>query len=191
MKINKLIPLEKNPFKGSGDDQIKKIAASIETFGKMMEIRKIVIDEAFTILGGNKRYFACKELGMKDIPDSWIDQRTDLTEAEKKEFIVKDNAHYGSEWDYEMLMDWGAPIMEWGVAAEWPPNIGMDIMESGKESVGKSRNSLRWMSNEAPMTDDEIEKFTNLFEKYSEENKMPHGFVYFILEKLESYVDGN
>lgn len=48
MKINKLIPLEKNPFKGSGDDQIKKIAASIETFGKMMEIRKIVIDEAFT-----------------------------------------------------------------------------------------------------------------------------------------------
>lgn len=115
MKINKLIPLEKNPFKGSGDDQIKKIAASIETFGKMMEIRKIVIDEAFTILGGNKRYFACKELGMKDIPDSWIDQRTDLTEAEKKEFIVKDNAHWGSEWDYDLLKEWDVDLDDWGV----------------------------------------------------------------------------
>ena len=120
MKIELLKPLEANPFKSKGDEQIKAIASSIETFGKMMEIRKIVIDEKNSILGGNKRYFACKTLGMKDIPDNWIEQRTDLTEAEKREFIVKDNAHWGSEWDYEMLKDWDVPAEEWGVdVPEW------------------------------------------------------------------------
>ena len=93
MKINELKPLEQNPFKSKGDEQIKKIAESIESFGKMMEIRKIVIDENNEILGGNKRYFACKVLGYKEIPDNWIDKRVDLTEDEKREFIVKDNAH--------------------------------------------------------------------------------------------------
>ena len=120
MKITELKPLEQNPFKSKGDDQIKKIAASIESFSKMMEIRKIVIDETNTILGGNKRYFACKTLGMKDIPGNWIEQRTDLTEAEKREFIVKDNAHWGSEWDVEMLKDWDVPIEDWGVDVDWP-----------------------------------------------------------------------
>jgi ParB-like chromosome segregation protein Spo0J len=69
----------------------------------MMEIRKIVIDENNQILGGNKRFFALKALGMVDIPDSWVDQVTGLTEAEKREFIVKDNSHWGSEWDFDFL----------------------------------------------------------------------------------------
>ena len=57
---------------------------------------------------------------MKDIPDNWIEQRTDLTEAEKREFIVKDNAHWGSEWDYEMLKDWDVPADDWGLdVPEW------------------------------------------------------------------------
>lgn len=83
MKISELKPLERNPFKSKGDEQIKKIADSISSFEKMMRIRKIVIDENNQILGGNKRFFACKRLGMKEIPDDWIDKQTDLTEDEK------------------------------------------------------------------------------------------------------------
>ncbi len=103
MKINKLKSLENNPFKSQGDKQIKLIAESIQRFEKMMLIRKIVIDENNEILGGNKRYFALKSLGYKDIPDEWIDKQTNLTTNEKKEFIITDNAHYGSEWDFELL----------------------------------------------------------------------------------------
>ena len=54
MKVSELKPLEKNPFKSVGDEQIKKIAKSIQEFERMMEIRRIVIDEDNNILGGNK-----------------------------------------------------------------------------------------------------------------------------------------
>lgn len=115
MKISELKPLERNPFKSKGDEQIKKIADSISSFEKMMRIRKIVIDENNQILGGNKRFFACKRLGMKEIPDDWIDKQTDLTEDEKREFIVKDNSHWGSEWDYDLLKEWDVDLDDWGV----------------------------------------------------------------------------
>ncbi len=115
MKISELKPLEQNPFKLKGDEQLEKIANSIESFKKMMSIRKIIIDENQEIIGGNKRYFALKKLGYKQIPDEWIDKRTDLSEAEKREFIVKDNSHFGSEWDTELLTEWNVPVEEWGV----------------------------------------------------------------------------
>jgi len=111
MKISDLKPLEQNPFKPR-DPELKKLKKSIQEFEKMLSIRKIVIDENNVILGGNKRYFALLALNYKEIPMEWIDKRNDLTEAEKKEFIVKDNVGFG-DWDLEILEDWGVPFEDW------------------------------------------------------------------------------
>lgn len=127
MKISELKPLEKNPFKSKGDEQIQQIANSIQNFEKMMSIRPIIYDEQNVILGGNKRFFALKMLGYKDIPETWAKQVTDLTEEEKREFIVKDNAHWGSVWDYEMLQEWEVDLPAWGIDA---PNWALGVEEN-------------------------------------------------------------
>ena len=115
MKITNLKPLEKNPFKVKNDAQIEKIGKSIKDFERMMSIRPIIIDEENVILGGNKRFFALKKLGYKEIPDTWVKMETGLSEDEKREFTIKDNAHWGSEWDYDMLSDWNVDLADWGV----------------------------------------------------------------------------
>ena len=153
MKVSELKPLEKNPFKSVGDEQIKKIAKSIQEFERMMEIRRIVIDEDNNILGGNKRYFALKKLGYKEIPDAWIEKVEGLSEEQKKEFIVKDNAHWGSEWDYELLGEWNVDLDAWGVGDvefadekeakeddyEIPDEIETDIVLGDLIEIGEHR----------------------------------------------------
>ena len=101
------------------DDKFSKLCNSLKEFGeKMMPLRPIVIDENNIILGGNMRYKALKEIGFKEVPESWIKQAKNLTEEEKKEFIIKDNVGFGAwdwdtlanEWDSEELEKWGLDI---------------------------------------------------------------------------------
>lgn len=141
MKLNDLKPLERNPFKLKGDAELETLKKNIQGFEKMLSIRKIVIDENNTIWGGNKRYFALKSLGYKEIPDDWIDKRTDLTEQEKKKFAVLDNVGFG-EWQIDILNDWNVPFQEWGVELinESEPEIldanedDFDVTEGGIET---------------------------------------------------------
>ena len=81
-----------------------------------MELRPIVIDESGMVLGGNMRLEALKSLGKKSIPDHWIKRASELSEEQKKEFIIKDNSSFG-EYDWDLLAnEWGDyPLAEWGV----------------------------------------------------------------------------
>lgn len=83
------------------DENFKKLVKSIKEFPEMLQLRPIVVNSDMIILGGNMRYKACIEAGLKEVP---IIQATSLTDAQQKEFIIKDNVS-GGEWDWEMLIE--------------------------------------------------------------------------------------
>lgn len=100
------------------DDRFKKLCKSITEFPKMMELRPIIVDDAGIILGGNMRFRALQELKYKDIPDNWVKKASELTEDEKKRFIIADNVGFGdwdmddlaNNWEAQDLQDWGLEI---------------------------------------------------------------------------------
>lgn len=97
------------------NDKFLKLKKSIMEFPEMMDIRPIVVDENLKVLGGNMRLQACIDLGMQEVP---ILQISNLTDEQKKEFIIKDNASFGewdwdvlaNEWEVQDLSDWGLDI---------------------------------------------------------------------------------
>jgi len=59
------------------------------------------------------RLRACKEAGLKEVPVIYADQ---LTEEQKREFIIKDNVGFG-EWDWDVLAnEWDEVVLDsWGL----------------------------------------------------------------------------
>lgn len=98
------------------DDKFKKLCKSLQEFPQMMELRPIVVDANGVILGGNMRYQALKANGMKEIQDEWVKRADELTEEQKREFVIKDNVGFG-EWDWDVLAnEWDdLPLGDWGL----------------------------------------------------------------------------
>lgn len=128
------------------DFKFQKLVKSLLTFPEMLKLREVVCDETMLILGGNMRCRALmhiaqmteqelkqelKKIDRDEYTDQWlrwhdnpmIDVKIaeDLTDEQKKEFIVKDNVGYGewdwdmlaNEWDMEDLKDWGVDLPVW------------------------------------------------------------------------------
>lgn len=111
VKINS-VKLNPNNPRIIKDDKFKKLVQSIKDFPEMLNIRPIVVNQDMIILGGNMRYKACKEAGLKEVPIIV----TDLSEEKQREFLIKDNTS-GGEWDWEVLAnEWNAQeLEEWGL----------------------------------------------------------------------------
>jgi len=108
------------------DDKFKKLCNSIKEFPKMMGLRPIVVDKDMMILGGNMRFKVLQELGYKELPDKWIKIASELTDDEKKRFIVEDNLPFG-EWNFDELANQYEidDLLEWGFD-EKDLQIGID-----------------------------------------------------------------
>ena len=132
MNINEIKPNPSNP-RIIKDDKFKKLVKSIQDFPQMLELRPIVIDENNIVLGGNMRLKACIEAGLKDVP---VKQAKELTEEQKKEFIVKDNVGYG-EWDWDDLANnWDDQLLtEWGLDI---PNFDATVLEAEEDDFAVS-----------------------------------------------------
>jgi len=114
--ITKLTDIKPNPNNPRviRDENFKKLVNSIKEFPEMLEVRPIVVNKDMVILGGNMRFRACQEAGLKEVPvmmASW--------ESEKDaEFVIKDNLQMG-DWNWEILSntfdesyldDWGLDV---------------------------------------------------------------------------------
>jgi len=105
---------DRNPRKVS-KEKLDKLKKSITDFEKMMKLRPIVIDENNIVLGGNMRFKALQSLKYTEVPDEWVKKAADLSEEEKRRFVVADNLGFG-EWDEGILLeDYNvAELEEWG-----------------------------------------------------------------------------
>jgi hypothetical protein len=125
MKISEIKPNPDNP-RVIKDNRFEKLCKSIQEFPKMMSLRPMVVDNDMIVLGGNMRLRALQHLGYKEIPDEWVRKADELTEDEKKRFIIVDNTDVG-EWDYEALRAWDqVNLDDWGVSMPDSVDINFD-----------------------------------------------------------------
>lgn len=130
MQLVKITEVKLNPNNPRliKDDKFKKLVQSIKDFPEMLNIRPIVVNQDMIILGGNMRYKACKEAGLKEIPII----KTDLTEDQQREFLIKDNTS-GGEWDWEVLAnEWDTDQLEsWGL--DLPIDFNTEVLEAEED----------------------------------------------------------
>ena len=92
-----LIPYVNNSRTHS-DKQVTEIASSIKEFGFT---NPVLIDKEKTIIAGHGRLLASKKLGLKKVPTILLEN---LTEAQKKAYIIADNKlALNAGWDEELL----------------------------------------------------------------------------------------
>lgn len=105
------------------DLKFKELVKSIKGFPGMLKLRPLVITKDNTVLGGNMRLRAAKQAGLTTIPVEYADS---LTEAQQREFIIKDNVGFG-EWDWPVIGE------KWPEAAEW--GLEIPAWANKKEAV--------------------------------------------------------
>ena len=103
------------------DDKFTKLVQSIKDFPEMLNIRPIVVNDDMIILGGNMRFKACKEAGLKEVP---IIKASGLSAEKQREFLIKDNLA-GGEWDWTLLQEWDSiELGDWGLDL---PSFAADV----------------------------------------------------------------
>lgn len=153
MKIE-IIPISKlknhpdNP-RTIKDEKYNKLKESIKGFSSMLELRELILNEDYQVLGGNMRLKAAKELKFKEMPckvfTREMAERENLQKKEEgeptktyeeycKEFVIKDNLSYG-EWEWAKVKDmWGEDVV-----TDW----GMEIDDFFEEEEEKENNYSR------------------------------------------------
>ena len=111
LPINKIKSNPNNP-RLIKDDKFKKLVTSIQEFPEMLDAREIVVNKDHIILGGNMRYKAAKEAGLKEVPVKIVD----WSEEKQRQFVIKDNVS-GGEWDWDILAnEWDTvELVNWGL----------------------------------------------------------------------------
>jgi DNA modification methylase len=119
------------------DARFQQLVKSLQDFPEMLALRPCVVDETYTVLGGNMRLRALQHLGYTEVP---VVVAEGLTPEQKREFVIKDNGSFG-EWDWDALAngDWpdAATLNEWGVdvPADWGVVEELPAAEEGEPDL--------------------------------------------------------
>lgn len=112
ININKANPRKIEP------KEFRDLVESIRRDPEIMSVNPLVLHSKtdFTILAGEQRYKALKELGYEEIPTNWVIYADGLSEQQKRKFILLDNLHAGA-WDYIKLQEEFKPeeLEDWNI----------------------------------------------------------------------------
>jgi len=109
-------------------EKFDKLVKSIEEFPEMLKLRPIVVNSDMHILGGNMRFKACEQLGLKEV---YIIKAENLTDKQLQQFVIIDNVGFG-EWDWDILANaWDTKELK-----DW----GMDVWQNNTENVDYINN---------------------------------------------------
>ena len=153
VKVSEIKPNPKNP-RIIKDDKFQKLVNSIKEFPEMLEKRPLVcytdVDKKLVILGGNMRFKAAKEVGIKELSVVLAD---DWTEEQKAQFLIKDNLGYGewdwdtiaNEWDTQTLNEWGLDVPNFDTPKDLDYSIldEVDISEQLSEMTSNVKKAIQ------------------------------------------------
>lgn len=115
VSIDKLVPYVNNA-RTHTPEQINKIRSSLREFGF---VNPLIIDRDYNVIAGHGRLAGAKAEGYTEVPCVFVD---DLTEAQKKAYIIADNRMAeDAGWDDELLR----------VEMEALQDMGFDIAMTG------------------------------------------------------------
>jgi hypothetical protein len=116
IRLDSIKSNERNPRQIT-PEQFQKLMQSIADLPAMMELRPIIVDSDGVILGGNMRHKALLQMGMVEVPETWVRKADSLTKEDTRRFIIADNIGFG-EWDMDILSaDYDLPVLEaWGLS---------------------------------------------------------------------------
>jgi hypothetical protein len=154
VKVSELKPNPNNP-RLIKDDKFQKLVQSLKDFPEMANVRPIVVNSDFVVLGGNMRLRAMIEAGWKEAPV----EQVDWSEEKQREFIIKDNVGFG-EWEWELLAnEWDAEDLEkWGLDL-----VGFDINseEYGEDFSLKDGDKEPFQQMTFTLADEQAEQIKN------------------------------
>jgi hypothetical protein len=169
--INKIKNNKANP-RIIKDHKFHKLVKSLKEFPEMLQLRPIIVDENMTILGGNMRHKACVDIGMKEV---YVIKANELTPAQQREFIVKDNVAFG-DWDWDVLAnEWNSVQLEdWGMD-NWQ---NIDDLETSDEFSLPDGDKEPFQQQTYTLADAQVEQIKNAISdiKKTEEYKYVETF---------------
>lgn len=136
--VDLIVPYVNNPRTHS-KEQIKKLQSSLREFGF---INPLIIDRQYNLLAGHGRLEAAKAEGYKEVPCVFVE---DLSEAQKKAYIIADNRMaLDAGWDEELL----------AVELEGLSDLGFDLSLTGFDEIELSN---LFKSDESEIEDDDYD----------------------------------
>lgn len=132
------------------DEQMKVLGGNMRTRA-LAEIARMDAVKIREQLDGDGRFTEGEKIAIVDYWNAWREKPSvrvvradDLTEAQKREFVIKDNAGFG-EWDADRLAnEWNdVPLQDWGVP-EW-----VTCQQEGEGEEERQAHEDNYKENEA------------------------------------------